>query len=71
MSSNDPQKTISANRPNQTSAGAPAPTYEPGFAPTSSLPSTSPRQTSQAERAVMHPEHHDLDWRYYHAAGVG
>ena len=24
--------------------------------------------TSQAERAVMHPEHHDAEWRYYHTA---
>ncbi len=26
------------------------------------------RATTQAERAVMHPEHHDAEWRYYHGA---
>jgi hypothetical protein len=29
------------------------------------------RPTSQAERAVMHPDYSDPDWRYYHMAGVG
>jgi|GEM_PF-2275598 hypothetical protein len=48
-----------------------APPYEPGVTPKGHQHPASPRQTSQAERAVMHPEHHDPDWRYYHAAGVG
>jgi hypothetical protein len=26
------------------------------------------RPTSQAERAVMHPERHDTEWRYYYGA---
>jgi hypothetical protein len=24
-----------------------------------------PRHTSQAERAAMHPDHHDLEWHYW------
>ncbi len=48
-----------------------APTYEPGATPKGHPHSAPARPTSQAERAVMHPEHHDPDWRYYHAAGVG
>lgn len=26
------------------------------------------RQSEQAARAVMHPDHHDPDWRYYFGA---
>ncbi len=48
-----------------------APTYEPGVTPKGHQHNPPARPTSQAERAVMHPEHHDPDWRYYHAAGVG
>jgi hypothetical protein len=39
--------------------------------------SAPPQPTTQAERAVMHPppspglgDHHDPDWRYYHACGA-
>ena len=26
---------------------------------------------TQAARAVMHPDHHDLEWRFYHGAVHG
>jgi len=29
------------------------------------------RETSQAERAAMHPDRSDLEWGYYHTAWSG
>jgi hypothetical protein len=37
----------------------------------SSAPATPPRQTSQAERAVMHPDRHDAEWRYCRGGWAG
>ncbi len=34
----------------------------------SALAAESETETNQAERAAMHPEGHDLEWRYYHCA---
>jgi len=31
----------------------------------------SSHPTSQAERAVMHPDHRDPDWHYYHVTWAG
>jgi hypothetical protein len=31
----------------------------------------APHPTTQAERAVMHPGRHDLEWRYCHGAWLG
>lgn len=64
MSTNDPQ----SSQPTQKTQ--PAATERPA-------PSAASQPTSQAERAVMHPppmpglgDHHDPDWRYYHACGA-
>ncbi len=35
-------------------------------APQAVSPAT--RQAEQAARSVMHPDHHDPDWRYYFSA---
>jgi hypothetical protein len=54
-------------------AGCDAP-HEHGAAaggqPEAESPGRGPTQrvTTQAERAVMHPERHDTEWRYYHGA---
>ena len=64
MSTNDPQSTQQAQNAQPVAPERPA-------------PSVSPKATSQAERAVMHPpptpglgDRHDPDWRYYHASGA-
>lgn len=36
-----------------------------------SAAASAPQPTSQSERAVMHPEWHDPEWRYYHGAWGG
>ncbi len=39
-----------------------------GVSPASTTP---PRRASQAERAVMHPDRFDLEWRYYNGGWAG
>ena len=34
----------------------------------SAEPGTPGPETTQAERAAMHPDRHDLEWRYYHGS---
>ena len=36
-----------------------------GANPASESGDTSPRQTTQAERGVMHPDREDVEWRYW------
>ena len=36
-----------------------------GTNPASESDDTSPRQTAQAERGVMHPDRDDMEWRYW------
>jgi len=70
MSSVDAQTSTPVKAQPRTPVGQ-TPTYEPGAPHKDHAHGAAVRPTSQAERAVMHPEHHDPDWRYYHAAGVG
>jgi hypothetical protein len=36
-----------------------------GTNPASESDDAPPRQTTQAERDVMHPDHDDMEWRYW------
>lgn len=50
----------------------PAPEVSGPDAPADRVPAEAPsRMTDHAARAVMHPEWHDPDWRYYHGAWAG
>jgi hypothetical protein len=42
-----------------------------GGASPSSASAEPSRQTSQAERAVMHPDRHDAEWRYCRGGWAG
>lgn len=59
------------------SAGVPVgyrpPVPEPGPrpAPVSTAEQPAPPPADHAARAVMHPDRHDPDWRYYHGAMGG
>jgi hypothetical protein len=39
------------------------PNSEPG--PASGTDEAAPRQTTQAERGVMHPDRDEMEWRYW------
>ena len=40
-------------------------------APESGPRSLTPQTTTQAERAAMHPDHRDLEWRYCRGGWIG
>jgi len=50
-----------------------SPATEPASSPTvmSAAAPAAPHPVDHAARAVMHPDRHDPDWRYYHGAMGG
>lgn len=67
IASNGQQQPAATADDDKSPPGEPA----PGPAMMNSAAQPAPHPAVHAARAVMHPEHHDPDWRYYHGAMGG